>query len=424
MKNDMFNVDETVILAISGGRDSMCLLDMYYKSGQKLVVCHTNHHQRKASDTEEKYLIEYCAKRNILLEIDEYYPETIENFQAEAHIHRYEFFYRTALKYKAKYILTAHHKDDLAETVILRLIQGSNLYGYGGISRLVKYKDVYLYRPLLDYSRDDITKYCKDNDIFYFDDESNSEDHYMRNRIRHQILPLMREENPNILNTISSFSNICKEAFDHIRKESINYLKENDNCIKLESFNKLDVSLKKDIICYMLENLKVRTSYQQISDILELINNDKPQLNYNIKGNILFYKRYNLCYFAKQQTTKSACVELNLNEEILFNQKYLFRLSDTRAPGDANTLKICYNDLTLPLQIRTRLNGDVIKLKYGTKKLKDLFIDRKICKENRDRIPIIADSQNNILWVYGVVKKKPENDNNIIYLTCEEKNGK
>lgn len=424
MKNDMFNIDEPVILAISGGRDSMCLLDMYYRSGQRIIVCHTNHHQRKASDTEEKFLIEYCKERNIALEIDEYFPLTKENFQAEAHIHRYEFFYETALKYKAKYILTAHHKDDLAETVLLRLIQGSNLYGYGGISRITKYKDVYLYRPLLNYSREEITKYCKNHNVFYFDDESNAENHYMRNRIRHQILPLLKEENPNILNTISNFSNICKEAFTHIRNETIKYLDDNSNQINLESFKSLDIGLKKDIICYMLENLKIKTSYQQILDILELIDNPKPQLEYNLKNGILLYKRYDTCYFAKEKKNLEISVDLNLNDEALFANKYLFRLQESEAPNGANVLKICYNDLALPLKIRTRKPGDAIKLKYGTKKLKDLFIDKKIDKEARNNIPIVTDSKDNVLWVYGVAKKNPEAMDKLIYLTCEEKYGK
>ena len=424
MKLDMFRKDETVVLAISGGRDSMCLLDMYYRSGQSIVVCHTNHHQRKASEAEESYIIEYCKKRNIRLEIDEYYPENTDNFQANAHLHRYDFFYRTALKYKSKFVLTAHHKDDQAETILLRLIQGSNLYGYGGISRITKYKDIYLYRPLLDYSREEITNYCIKNNVRFFDDESNETDHYLRNRIRHQILPLMKEENPNILNTLQSFSSICKDSFNHIRNEAIAYLNKNNNLIKISSFEKLDTALQKDIICYLLEELKVSTSFTQINDILNIIFNNRPQLDYNIKGDIVFLKRYDECYFKCLEKSDIDTISLNIGETKIFNGNLCFSLSNTRASDNANSLRICYNYHQLPLIIRTRKNGDFILLSYGKKKLKDLFIDKKINKEARDTIPIISDSDGNILWVYGCAKRKPENEDNIIYLTCEEYNGK
>ena len=124
-----FSKTEYIILAISGGIDSMVLLDLFKKQGFNIVICHVNHNQRKESEIEEKYLREYAKANDIPFELYDYHPKDKRNFQAVAHQKRYEFFYDISEKYNARYILTAHHKDDLAETILLRLITGSNLYG-------------------------------------------------------------------------------------------------------------------------------------------------------------------------------------------------------------------------------------------------------------------------------------------------------
>ncbi len=421
LKNLPFSKDEYVILAVSGGRDSLVLLDLFYRYGQKIVVCHTNHHQRKASEIEEAYIKKYCKECNIPLEIDEYYPESKENFQAIAHEHRYEFFYSIAKNYSAKYILTAHHLDDQAETIILRLIQGSNLYGYGGISKITPYKDVFLFRPLLEVTRKEINQYVIDNNIKYFEDESNSENHYLRNRIRHQIIPLLKEENQNILNTLNNFSSICKESFDFIRSTSTNYLKEHNNSIEVNSFKKLHIAVKKDVICYLLEKNNLNISNVQINSIISLILSNKAQLNYSLGKNLFLKKRYNIVSVGLlEKETISSSKTIALEETISFLDKYQFHLTKNTPKPNANYLKLCYNDIRLPLLVRTRQQGDVIKLKYGTKKVKDLLIDKKIPSELRNNLPIVTDSSGEIFWVYGCAKKNiPEDEKNIIYLICE-----
>lgn len=421
LKNLPFSKSEYVILAVSGGRDSLVLLDIFYNYGQKLVVCHTNHHQRAASEIEEAYLKDFCQERNIPLEIDEYYPESKENFQALAHEHRYSFFYQCAKKYQAQYILTAHHLDDQAETIILRLIQGSNLYGYGGISKLTPYQDIYLYRPLLEVSRQEIDDYIKTNNITFFEDESNATNHYLRNRIRHQILPLLKQENPSILECLNNFSNICKDSFAYIREESLKYLKKENYEISRPTFLPLHQALQKDIICYLLELNNLRASTRQINKILALIKSTKPQFDYNLGNKLFLSRRYDQIKIKSpvKRTTEQG-IFINLEEKKVFLDTYSFYLTKKPPQPNANYLKLCYNDIRLPLEIRTRKPGDVIHLKYGTKKVKDLLIDKKIPFEKRQELPIILDETGEIYWVYGCAKKNVAKDEeNIIYLICE-----
>lgn len=417
-KDNPFTKNEYVIVAVSTGIDSMCLLNMLLEYKQKIVICFVNHHTREQIVTEEAFLKLFSSNNNIPLEILDYYHEDSSNFQQDARNARYAFFYKTALKYNAKYILTAHHQNDNLESIMINFIKGSNLYGYGGISKLVKYKDVFIYRPLLDISRNDIKSYCDENKIVYFEDESNTKDKYLRNRIRHFITPILEKENPNLYQAIKQYSTILKESFAYIRKSSLLYLNEHKMNIDVSSFKDLDIVLKKDILNYLLEKHNLNSNYNLIIDLLKIIENNKPQAIYTLSNNYLFIKEYNRCYLKKKDNSLIKEITLSLEEPVIFNDKYRFYLTKNLSNNNENYLKICYNDLKLPLVIRTRKDGDYMNLPFGKKKLKSIFIDKKIPSEIRKTTPIITNSEGEILWVLNTIKK-PTLDT-YIYLVCEE----
>ncbi len=417
-KDNPFTKNEYVVVAVSTGIDSMCLLNMLLEYKQKIVICFVNHHTREQIATEEAFLKFFSSNNNIPLEILDYYHEDSSNFQQDARNARYAFFYQTALKYNAKYILTAHHQNDNLESIMINFIKGSNLYGYGGISKLVKYKDVFIYRPLLDISRNDIKSYCDENKIVYFEDESNNKDKYLRNRIRHFITPILEKENPNLYQAIKQYSTILKESFAYIRKSSLLYLNEHKMNIDVSSFKDLDIVLKKDILNYLLEKHNLNSNYNLIIDLLKIIENNKPQAIYTLSNNYLFIKEYNRCYLKKKDNSLIKEITLSLEEQVIFNDKYRFYLTKNLSNNNENYLKICYNDLKLPLVIRTRKDGDYMNLPFGKKKLKSIFIDKKIPSEIRKITPIITNSEGEILWVLNTIKK-PTLDT-YIYLVCEE----
>lgn len=418
LNNQFLNKGDIVILGLSGGRDSMTLLDLLLKQKIKVIIAHINHKKRAASEIEEKYIINYAKDNNIICETISYLEHNHSNFQSQAHHFRYEFFYKLAKKYNAKYILTAHQADDLAETIMLRLITGSNLYGYGGISLFTPYKDVLIYHPLLEYSREDINDYVKNNNIVYFEDESNNQNDYLRNRIRHEIIPLFKQENPNFLNSINNYSNILKESFSFIRENTINYLN-NKLEIELNSFSLLHNALKKDIISYLLEKHNIKPSYNLINDLINLINNKKPQLDYNLLNDYLFVKRYDKAYITKKTKQEFNSITLNLGETKIFDDNLTLSLTENNSNSNAKSLKIWYNDLDLPLTVRYRLPGDYLEFNFGKKKIKDFFIDKKIEKEKREKYPIILNNKGQVIAIIGLINLSK--GNRLSYLICEEK---
>lgn len=418
LNNLIFTKTDKVILALSGGRDSMTLLDLLTKNNYQVIVCHINHQKRKESDMEESYIKNYCQEHKIVCEIAHFTSSEHANFQALAHNFRYDFFYETAKKYQAKYILTAHQADDLAETILLRLITGSNLYGYGGISKLVSYKDVFLYRPMLEITRDQINEYVKTNNIVYFEDDSNNHDDYLRNRIRHHILPLLKAENPNFLAGMVNYSTILKESFAYIRKNTLAFLN-NEQIILVEEFKKLDIAIKKDVLSYLLEQKQIKPTSKLIADLINLVVNPKPQLDYNLAQGYLFVKRYNEAYIKKAQPVSKEMITLSLGEKKSFSGKYWFYLTKNISNINAKHMKIWYNKATLPLTIRTRQVGDYLAFNFGKKKLKDYFIDKKIEKEKRDAYPLILDNTGNIIAIYTLLNLSKGDD--YIYLVCEVK---
>lgn len=418
--NNLIEPSSKVVVALSGGIDSSVLFHIIKNLGYDIVIAHVNHKIRLESEIEEEYIKELCEGNNIPLEI--MHLEKIDkNFEATAHEKRYEFFINVCKKYNSKYLLTAHHADDNIETIFLNLMSGSNLYGYGGISKSLEIDGIKIVRPLLLISKEEIKKYALKNNIKYFEDYTNQSDDYTRNRIRHHIIPKLKEECPNILDKANSFSRQIHDAFNFIRSESIKFL--NDNKINIEKFKDLNQFLQKDIICLLLENYMIERNENLINDILNIILCNKPQLDYSLKENFVFKKRYIVGFIDKKISSNSFHYEIKSFNDRIENNKFHIYLTNDK-PKDAVYLKLCYNEIVFPLVVRNRKNGDEILLSYGHKKLKDLFIDQKIKKETRDEIPIITDGNNNILWIYNIKKSSlvtKYNDSFDCYLAIEVK---
>ena len=196
------DVDDTVILGCSGGPDSMALFNLlleYRKKVNIYIVCaHVDHNVRDESKEELKFVENYCRGHNVKFEsmrIDNYGDD---NFENEARNIRYNFFEELINKYGAKYLLTAHHGDDLMETVLMRIVRGSTLSGYSGFSSIVKRENYTILRPLVSLSKDEILEYNSLNHIPYVIDKSNFSSARTRNRYRKNVLPLLKMEDKNV----------------------------------------------------------------------------------------------------------------------------------------------------------------------------------------------------------------------------------
>ena len=182
--------NETLIVAVSYGPDSMALLHHLNKfySKNKIICAHVHHNHRKESDCEAKMLEEYCKNNNIIFEMMKIKNYKNDKFtEVEAREKRYKYFEELLKKYNSKYLFTAHHGDDLIETVLMKIVRGSTLKGYSGINLVSQRDNYFIVRPLLYMTKDQILSYCSENNINYAVDKSNNDIVYTRNRYRKNI---------------------------------------------------------------------------------------------------------------------------------------------------------------------------------------------------------------------------------------------
>ena len=315
---NLINKGDKVVVGVSGGPDSICLLHVLYTLKQELgieiFVAHINHMIREAADSETQYVQNFCKKLDIKCFVKKENVTYLVKQQKKGTEEigrqiRYEFFNEILTETDSNKIATAHNSNDRAETVILNILRGSGISGLKGIEVMREQKYI---RPLIDINRTDIEKYCKENGLNPRYDESNDENIYSRNKVRNIIIPYIKKEfNPNIIKTINRLSAVATEENEYIqkivKKEYCQMAtKENENIIlDLKKFNDLELVIKRRIILYTINEVVHTTSGIEkvnIDDIIKLCNNNignkyimpiKSIKVYIKKGKIYFLKLEN-----------------------------------------------------------------------------------------------------------------------------------
>lgn len=417
-------VNEPIICAVSGGVDSVCLLHVLHDLGYKTVLAHVNHHKRAQSEIEEAEMRKLAEELEIPFEVLEYHFDGNDNFHNDSHYARYDFFRELCEKYNTNCIATAHHLDDQLETILIKLLEGSNLYGYGGISICNDDSSYRIIRPLLCCSKDELYAYAEKNQYIYFEDSSNQEDDFLRNRIRHHIAPLLKKESSSIHEKVFQYSTQLKEAFAYIRKQSIEYLNKTNNNIDLDTFDVLDIAVRKDILSLMLEQNNIQKNNRIIHDMLSILNSKDGTKHLILENSFQFIRSYKVARIEKPMIKDLKTIEIGLNDVKMYDNFGKFYFSKKIPQHNAKYIKLCYNSLELPFVIRARIEGDEIELPIGRKKVNRVFVDAKTPKDKRDLFPIITDARGKILWVYDHIKSKEvveQKANGDIYFVCEEK---
>ena len=424
--------NDNVICAVSTGPDSMALLlvlkslkDMYHFN---IVVAHVNHHLRKESEKEERYIRDFCERNSLIFEIYDYFPRDLKNLEAKAREARYEFFEKMIDKYNSKYLFTAHHSDDLIETVLMKLVRGSTINGYKGFKIEDKRNNYSLVRPLLLADKKEILKYLKQKKQKYFIDKTNKISLFTRNRYRLKIIPLLRKENPNINTSFLEYSLLLDEMNSYIDKKVDEVYENivNNNKINLEKFNKEDIIIKKKILERFLEaeyfSDIVELNKRHLNLILSITEDYSGKKTLDMPFNKVIVREYKELYFFHETNYKK-------NKEILDKNK-VFNMFKIYLDKDGNVdnnfvMRLNKKDVKLPLIIRTIEEDDVISLNnLGTKKVKDIFRDSKVKEDIRKYYPIITDSNNKIIFIPGIKKSnllKKKTDKYDIIITCELK---
>ena len=423
IKNLNSITDEYVVIGVSAGPDSMALLHQVMNNTKKSIVCaHINHNVRASSNEEEAYLKKYCQSNNIIFESMKINKYTLSNFENEARIKRYHFYEKILKKYHSHTLLLAHHGDDLIETVLMKIMRGSNLEGYAGIKTYSHQKDYTIIRPLLNLTKEDILIYNKDNNIKYYIDDTNNDINYTRNRLRKNILPILKEEDSDIHLKFLKYSNTLQEYYNYIEdiiKEKINTIYK-DNIINLDIFSKEHYFIKKNIVFYILSNIYNNEANiikdKHIDNIIKLCENKNPNIKLILPNNYIVKKVYNYVYFERNEKKEIKNYKIKLDNTTIIDDFIIKKIDNCDTYGN-DVCRLNSSNIKLPLYLRNRKDGDYISLlgMSGKKKIKDIFIDEKIPKDIRDSYPLLVDSLDNILWIPGIKKSKYNVKKNEIY---------
>lgn len=414
--NFTFHKQDIIVIGCSAGPDSMALVDMLLKIREKyslsLIVAHVNHNLRAQSVQEEEYLRNYCEKNQIMFEcmmITEYGDD---NFHNEARNIRYDFFEKVVYKYHANYLMTAHHGDDLVETILMRITRGSNLNGYSGFKKVVEKGDYKIVRPLLGYTKQELEDYDKCNHVMYYVDDSNAKDKYTRNRYRKYVLPFLKEEDPNIHLKYLKFSTVLNEANQFIEHERDKALKKviHHNFLKIDLFKELDAFIQKEVLYYMMNDFYqddlILINDKHIELLLNLIYSNRANAFVNLPNEVIAIKTYQELEL-KKITTEITTYEVELSKYVLLPNHHVIEQVDDVLGNGNDTCRLLSSEISLPLTVRTRRFGDRMSIKgNGTKKIKDIFIDKKVKLSDRDTWPVVVDAKGVVVWLPGLKKSK------------------
>ena len=424
--------EENIVVGCSAGPDSMALLHyLTNNTKNKIICCHINHNVRKESKEEEKYLKNYCQKQNIPFEVYKIEKYGENNFENEARIKRYNFYEQTLKKYNSHYLFLAHHGDDLIETIIMKINRGSNLEGYAGIKEISKQKDYTIIRPFLSYTKEDLLDYDERNNIEYFIDKTNLDTTYTRNRIRANILPVLKKESKDIHKQFLKYSKVLLEYNTYI--EEVIKEKENsiykDNVLDLNLFKKEKPFIQKNLLYHILnntyQNIANIITDNHINNILKIINSPTPNLSIDLPKNKQAIKTYDKLIIKEKEKNPTLNYKVPLQEENIFGSILIKKINKTSENGN-DICRLNTKNITLPLYFRNKLPGDKISLynSTGTRKISDIFIDKKVPKEKRETYPILVDAKDQIIWIPNLKKSKFNSNSeefyDIILKYCEK----
>jgi len=425
-QKSLFLPGDTLVAAVSGGPDSIAMLHTIYNItagwNVRIHVAHLNHMFRgKQSEEEACFVFSQAEKLGLKC--------TVESFDVPAYIKesglspedgarriRYRFLQRVAKEIGASVIVTAHHANDQAETVLLHLLRGAGPEGLAAMAP----KEGNLVRPLLEVTKEDILQYCREKNLTFRLDPTNYETDYLRNKVRLELIPTLKEYNPRIIESLGKTADICRNEnsllqalTEDIRKPLDIVEKEGSVTVSVSRLQALHPALQRRLLRSIVDGLAEfpgSLSFRQTEEIIRL-NTGK---RINLPRGICAYREYDKLTFYRHS--------LSLDRENPIPVSVVLKIPGVNVLPQLNIIieagikswphpdfargkysVVLNKELTkLPLVVRTRRPGDRFQpagLK-GTKKIKDFFIDEKIPRNLRDRIPLLV-SDDKILWIIG-----------------------
>ncbi|MBN2830091.1 MAG: tRNA lysidine(34) synthetase TilS [Candidatus Cloacimonetes bacterium] len=447
LSEKLFKENDKLLVGVSGGADSTALLLALYQMSIKyqlfLLVAHVNYHLRGAdSNEDEQFVKKLCFDRNISLVIKDFKMEAEPGLENLARDIRLEYFNQLMPKYKIDAIALGHHREDQAETVLMKAFRGAGFTGLKGI----RPKSDTLIHPLLPFSKEEIKQFLTDQSVKWREDVSNTESEFTRNKIRNQLIPWIQDNiNPNIVEQINVLGEIfasTDEFLNETSRHKFRQLKELGRDGRIE-FNIPQLVKENKSLRYYIFRLAFSVFsdtesdfyYKHYRDIEELLESEGSKY-ISLPHEVFVLKEYDTLIFTDEDPVyvpeESERNIENLRNtfsfgDYIFTMKKLKMLPKGQPFLDKNAAYLDFENIEFPIKIRYREDGDsFIPLGMsGEKKLKDFFIDEKVPKFDRDRIPLVTVGDR-IIWVCGwrIDERFRVNSNskNVLMLKIERKN--
>jgi tRNA(Ile)-lysidine synthase len=425
-KHKMLLAGDTIIVACSGGPDSLALLHILARFRLEysisIVVAHVDHMLRgQESALEAAFVVNFCRERNIVcyhtaIDVPKFIEETGTSGEEAARILRYQYLRQVALKVGGAKIATGHHQDDQGETVLINLLRGAGSAGIRGIQPV----NGDIIHPFLGVSRAEIIAYCEAEGLEPRFDSSNGNLNYLRNRIRIRLLPeLEKKYNSSVKEALCRTAMIVGDEHNFIQKTAKDVWPQvvtegtDSIFIATEPMNSLHIAVKREIFRMSIEKKQgsVRgITFCHVETLIEMLFSGRVGSNLQLPGGLTVRKGYDGLYIGANPLPLKREVEYPGQELIVPGSNLITalgieitaKLTDTFVKEKTNRAVFDADELCYPLFVRTRHDGDRFQpLGFaGSKKVKDFLIDLKVPREKRDDIPIICD-QKSIIWVGG-----------------------
>ena len=388
-EQELVQPGEEVVCAVSGGADSVALLFALYLLKEKLQIrlsaAHFNHHLRGAeSDQDQAFVEDFCSRYDIPLYKGGAAVETgPKGLEAAARDARYGY-----LKTLPGRIATAHTADDNAETVLMHLIRGTGLKGLGGIAP----KSGKLIRPMLTVTRQEVMAFLQEWNLPHVEDQSNHTDQFLRNRLRHHVMPLLNRENPRLAENVSAMAMQLRQEEHYLSRQV-------ELTDRVSVLREMDPALRNRALESFLRQQGVKEPQREQIQLLKcLVFSNNPSARGAFPGRVTIGREYDrLIRLPRQEAPDTA--QLTLGSQKLPQWKLEIHVSRAQSLEQGKTVFTVQPEGKIV--VRSRLPGDRIRLPGGSKTLKKLFIDEKIPAWERPFLPVLADEKG-VLAVVGI----------------------
>ena len=401
----LFNKTDKILLTISGGKDSIAMFHLFRESELSFGVAHSNFQLRgDAADLDEKFVRELAQKHDIIFYTKTFNTEQYANkngisIQMAARDLRYDWFESIRLENEYNYIATAHHKNDVAETMLINLVKGTGLSGLHGISN----QKGSIIRPLLCFSRKEIDNYISKNKIDFREDLSNADTKYIRNSIRHNIIPELEKINPSFVETLNTesmyFLGDEKIIADKINLDKKRLFTEKGTGFKIAIEVLKQLNPLNSYLYYFLRDYGFNSS--SVSDIIDGLDGHSGQVYYSTTHQLVRDREFLL--LNKIQVEKEEITKINSIEQFPFKSQLIDDFIDFEMEASSKHAYIDADKIEYPMVIRPWVQGDVFQPlgMSGNKKISDFLIDSKVSLPDKKKIKVLV-SNGKILWVIGM----------------------